>query len=132
MGIPVTTVRQQMFRILEDSHKPLSTKEIEEQMGAGTDRVTVYRTLKLFVDKGLLHRIDVSDSLTAYRLASASDGPEHVHFHCVECNQVYCMTQLPIAQLELPEGFAPLRNRLVVDGKCNRCNNQKNNLIQHQ
>ncbi|MFT3740898.1 MAG: transcriptional repressor [Breznakibacter sp.] len=125
LGIQSTVVRQQMLHIMENAQKPLSSKEIEEKMGAGTDRVTVYRTLKMFVDKGLLHRIDISDSLTAYRLASDGENPEHVHFHCTECHQVYCMPQLPVAQPNLPEGFAPLRNRLVVDGKCNRCNTPK-------
>jgi Fur family transcriptional regulator, ferric uptake regulator len=123
LGIHATSVRTQMLGILEQAQQPLSTKEIEELMGPHADRVTVYRTLKLFVGKGLLHRIDVSDTLTAYRLTTVGNNGEHLHFHCVDCNQVYCMPQLPIGPIALPDGFAQIRNRLVVDGRCSLCNN---------
>jgi len=120
----LTAFRMEILRLLNKTNKPLTPKEIGEQITISHDRVTLYRTLKLFAEKGLLHRILVSDQLVTYRLADEkkSQQPDHMHFHCIRCDTVFCMPQFPVQECELPAGFTKTDSRFIVDGCCKDCN----------
>ncbi len=66
--IQPTAFRIQVAGILLNSNKALSAKDIEEQLATTPDRVTLYRTLKLFVDKHFAHKIEVTDTHIVYQL----------------------------------------------------------------
>jgi Fur family ferric uptake transcriptional regulator len=123
-GIQETPFRVRVADILQKASRALTSKEIEEQLGTSPDRVTLYRTLKLFVDKQIVHKIEVSESLVAYRLRSDDNtpAPNHAHFHCTMCDAVYCLPEIPVVPPMLPEGFEQHQNRLLVDGTCKICN----------
>jgi len=122
--IQPTAFRIQVAGILLNSTKALSTKDIEEQLDATPDRVTLYRTLKLFVDKHFAHKIEVSDTHIVYQLKPVVEPSieEHAHFHCTRCDAVYCLPQTPIVAPALPDGFERHHNKLLVDGTCGICN----------
>jgi len=122
--IQPTAFRIQVAGILLNSSKALSTKDIEEQLDATPDRVTLYRTLKLFVDKHFAHKIEVSDTHIVYQLKPVFEPSieEHAHFHCTRCDAVYCLPQTPIVAPALPDGFELHHNKLLVDGTCGICN----------
>ena len=50
-------------------------------------RATVYRTLGLLVEAGLLHEIDLGDGQTTYD-PNFLDRPTHNHLVCVDCGKV--------------------------------------------
>jgi Fur family ferric uptake transcriptional regulator len=122
--IQPTAFRIQVAGILLNSNKALSTKDIEEQLNTAPDRVTLYRTLKLFVDKHFAHKIEVSDAHIVYQLKPFAEPSieEHAHFHCTKCDAVYCLPQTPIVPPALPDGFELHHNKLLVDGTCGICN----------
>lgn len=114
-----TPVRLQLLSVLEGAARPLSVREIEALLPQRHDRVTLYRTLKLFVDKQMVNRIAVSEQLVAYRIHA---DEKHLHFHCNHCNAVYCLPKAPVQPVEVPTGFVVTDNRFVVNGVCNLCN----------
>ena len=77
-GIYPTFQRQALAGILFDRHQHLTADQVYERArreGIKVSRATVYNTLNLFVDKGLLREIFVNASHTFY------DSNVHPHFH---------------------------------------------------
>ncbi|MEO8948402.1 MAG: transcriptional repressor [Mucilaginibacter sp.] len=92
------------------------------------DRTTIYRTLKTFEKKGLVHSIDDGTGFPKYALcAEACDAGHHhdlhVHFYCVTCQETFCLPNSKIPDISLPDKFLPLEMNLVVKGICNHCTN---------
>jgi len=93
-----------------------------------SDRTTIYRTLKVFEDNGMVHSIDDGTGVPKYALCSdACDVGEHddahIHFHCDKCGKTYCLPKFRIPGFELPENFSKNEVNLVVKGKCADCRN---------
>ncbi len=93
-----------------------------------SDRTTIYRTLKIFEDNGMVHSIDDGTGVPKYALCSdACDAGEHndahIHFHCEKCGKTYCLPKFRIPGFELPKKFSKSEVNLVVKGKCADCAN---------
>ncbi|WP_046243328.1 Fur family transcriptional regulator [Hymenobacter terrenus] len=121
-----TPVRRAVLQVLGDSPFALSGSEIEQQIGPGTDRITLYRTLKSFEENGLIHR--VIDSSDVIRYASCSiecsahaHFDNHVHFKCTACQHIYCLSQVPIPAVMLPDKFEAQTRDYLLAGVCREC-----------
>ena len=91
------------------------------------DRTTIYRTLKIFEEKGLIHIIEDGTGTPKYALClnecEADDHHDlHVHFYCANCKETFCLPDTEIPHLNLPYGFFAAEMNLVVKGVCNKCN----------
>ena len=120
-----TPVRKELLQLFLLSKNALSNQDIEENL-ADVDRVTLYRTLKSFQEKGIIHRAFDGTDITRY--ASCSDHcdshahhDEHLHFHCSQCDNTFCVDEIPIPKLEMPSGFKAHKTNIVVDGVCEKC-----------
>ncbi|TAF67895.1 MAG: transcriptional repressor [Cytophagales bacterium] len=107
----------------------LSNADIEENIGAQYDRVTIYRTLKTFLDKGLIHKVLDDSGILKYALCSHDCHEEeghhhhqHVHFKCIGCGQTNCLEHVEIPNLLLPEGYKAEEANLLISGTCKACN----------
>jgi Fur family transcriptional regulator, ferric uptake regulator len=125
-GIVKSPIRIEVLNLLLEASIPLLLKEIESKTDKSHDRVTMYRTLKLLEAKGLIHRIPLADNHSAYGINPGNNN--HLHFHCTDCNTVYCMPQVPVQPFELPHGFQSHDTNLLVNGICETCG--KNNVNQ--
>jgi Fur family ferric uptake transcriptional regulator len=104
----------------------LSYSDLEEQISDDYDRVTVYRTLKTFVDKGVVHKVLDDGGGLKYALcsdlcSSSAHHHEHVHFKCSVCGETSCLDQVNIPQVELPIGYEAREINLLIQGKCQKC-----------
>lgn len=119
-----TAMRLLIFSLLGDQRKALSLYEIEQHFD-NVDRSTIYRTLKTFQDKHLIHKID--DGTGAVKYAVCDDDCTckiddlHIHFLCNKCGQTHCLKEVPIPNLNLPEGFDLESANFVVEGICSNC-----------
>lgn len=90
------------------------------------DKTTLYRTLKTFEEKKLIHSID--DGTGAIKYAMCEEGCEcepkdqHIHFHCTECKETFCFTQSKIPSTNIPSGFTVKKVNMVYTGTCPNCN----------
>ncbi len=128
-GIKATRVRIRLLDILYEAQYPIQQKEIERRWGEDIDRVTLYRNLKTLSNLSIIHKIEVSESVTSYKLSShnylGKQYAEHAHFHCAVCNKVICMPQYKVGEYQMPEGFKQIKSKIIIEGVCKWCNNQK-------
>ncbi|QSE98112.1 Fur family transcriptional regulator [Fulvivirga lutea] len=120
-----TTCRNEVLNLLLNSSQALAQSEIEKQVDHSHDRVTVYRTLKTFLDKGLVHKVLDDEGGTKYALCNecAEDhhNHEHVHFKCENCGQTLCLDKIAIPAIELPQGYNISEKNLLIQGTCKDC-----------
>ena len=58
-----------------------------KSLDAQSSRATVYRTISLLVEAGLLHEIDLGDDQKTYD-PNFVDSPAHNHLVCIDCGKV--------------------------------------------
>ncbi len=87
-GEKLTEPRRVLVRHIFDSHKHFDADELVSDLrGAGrkVSRATVYRTLRLLVDAGLLRELRLTNR-TAYE--HDYGYPSHDHLHCTGCDRI--------------------------------------------
>jgi Fur family ferric uptake transcriptional regulator len=121
-----TTSREAILQLFIKNGFALSYSDIEREIAASFDRVTVYRTLKTFLDKGVIHKVLDDEGSLKYALCSDPCSThehhhEHVHFKCEKCGQTNCLESVTIPQITLPKGFSAKEMNLLIQGRCNKC-----------
>lgn len=125
-GLSVTEGRKKILELFLDNDGALAHADIEKFTDAAFDRVTVYRTLQTFVDKGIIHLIPTTDNSVLYALCkhNCEQGhhhDNHVHFICNNCARTICLDDVTVPAVKLPTGFKPEQSAMVVTGICNEC-----------
>lgn len=124
--LSITDSRKTILQLFMQSDGALAHMDIENNTGEEFDRVTIYRTLQTFVDKGIIHTIPSADNAIRYALCkdACREGhhhDNHIHFMCDNCSTTYCLDHVEVPALQLPGGFMASRTDMVVSGCCNRC-----------
>lgn len=104
----------------------LSYSLLERLTKNTSDRITLYRVLKSFEEKGIIHK--TIDHEGNYKYALCHDNchehahaDHHVHFNCTQCNHTYCMDDTTIPKINLPKGFKTMQIQYTVNGICKFC-----------
>lgn len=131
--IKPTAMRLLVLQFLLNNKTAISLTDVENHFDK-SDRTTLYRTLKTFVEKDISHKIDDGTGVTKYALCEENCHCEigtdlHLHFHCTNCNKTVCITDYKIPTISLPKGYVAEDANLVVKGICDICNTQKPNKI---
>lgn len=76
------------------------------------DRTALYRTIKTFEEKDIVHQIDDGTGITKYALCEQGCSCDiktdlHLHFHCNDCEETICLPDLKIHQIKVPEVLFP-------------------------
>ncbi|MNJ93919.1 Ferric uptake regulation protein [compost metagenome] len=121
-----TAMRLLVLEFLTKQFAAISLNDLEKGM-APSDRITLYRTLKTFEEKGLVHSIEDGSGATKYALCDEDCDAEnhhdlHVHFYCNNCRETFCLPNTSIPDLVLPEGFKQQEMNLIIKGVCKVCN----------
>lgn len=124
--LSVTDSRQKIMQLFLNTNGALAHADIEKKTGESFDRVTVYRTLQSFVEKGIIHLIPTRDNSIKYALCKddCEEGhhhDNHVHFICDECSKTICLDDVTVPHVKLPKGFTPQHAEMVVNGICEEC-----------
>jgi Fur family ferric uptake transcriptional regulator len=124
-GEKLTEPRRILIRHIFDSHKHFDADELVADLHNADRRVsrsTVYRTLRLLVEAGLLREFRLTNR-TVYE--HDYGYPSHDHLHCTECNAVVEFRNEEIQRLReaisLEHGFRPAGHRFVITGVCPTC-----------
>lgn len=124
--LSVTDSRKRILELFLNNNGAMAHSDIEKKTGEKFDRVTIYRTLQTFVEKGIIHTIPTVDNSVLYALckddcSSGHHHDNHVHFICDNCNVTYCLDSVVTPEVKLPDGYKPLLIDVVVTGVCKNC-----------
>lgn len=122
----ITDCRLDIIQEFLEKNVALSHSDLEETLNQQFDRVTIYRTLKTFLDKDLIHKVLDDSGATKYALCAHGDAKhdhshEHVHFKCETCGETTCLENITLPQIKLPSGFEKKEMSLLVQGICEKC-----------
>ncbi|MES2732857.1 MAG: transcriptional repressor [Bacteroidota bacterium] len=122
-----TGSREDILAIFMREAFALSHADVEHRLPEGFDRVTLYRTLKTFVDKGLIHKVLDDSGEAKYALCKEPCSTDHhhhghVHFKCTRCGLTNCLEEVQIPSVQLPKGYKTEDVNLLVQGICLVCN----------
>jgi Fur family ferric uptake transcriptional regulator len=125
-SLSVTDSRKKILNLFLNVQGALAHGDIERKAGEKFDRVTVYRTLQTFVEKGIIHTIPTTDNSVRYALCkdNCTEGhhhDHHVHFICDKCGATLCLEDTLVPEVRLPKGFAVNEVEVVVKGICRDC-----------
>ncbi len=125
-GVRTTAMRLLIYRYLVQKKVAVSLSDIE-QFFEKSERTTLYRTIKTFKEKGIVHAINDGTGNTKYALCEQGCNCEietdlHLHFHCTNCNETNCLTEHKIPKIKVPDGYIAENVNLVVKGICDNCN----------
>lgn len=89
---------------------------LKEQSYTGISKATLYNTLQLFVEKGIITQVDMHSSEAHYE----PNVIFHPHFICEKCGKIIdCEGCIP--KFELPEGFRINKFTMNISGICSEC-----------
>src|SRR6478672_9806653 len=124
--LSVTDSRTKILELFLQQEGAVAHGDIEKKTGEKFDRVTVYRTLQTFVEKGIIHTIPTADNAIRYALCKdeCSEGhhhDHHIHFVCTNCSNTYCLDDVVTPEIKLPKGYQAEHTEVVVEGVCKNC-----------
>lgn len=94
-----------------------------EGMGWSISRATIYRTLPLLIESGLVKEVGKSQNRSHYE--HVFGHAHHDHLLCIECGKVIEFKDDEIERLQSEIckrfGFKPLEHRLALMGYCKEC-----------
>lgn len=126
-ALSVTASRKRILDIFLAADNALAHQDIETKCAEQYDRVTIYRTLQTFLEKGIIHNIPSTDNMVRYALCnetcitSGHHHDNHVHFKCDDCGKTVCLDDVNIPAVNLPKGYTMKEINMVVNGICKSC-----------
>ena len=125
-GLSITESRKKILDLFLETDGALAHADIEKSTSSAFDRVTVYRTLQTFVEKGIIHQIPTTDNSVLYALCrqkceQGHHHDDHVHFICSNCDKTICLDEVNVPEVKLPKNFTKQQSAMVVTGICEDC-----------
>ena len=122
-----TPMRMLVLEQMVVQQRNLSLTEIENLLYPA-DRITIYRTLKTFVNSGIAHSIDTANNGSVYALCaegcnSHTHADEHPHFVCENCKKITCNSDFLYTLKQKPGSPEYLIHKIEVTlkGLCPDC-----------
>lgn len=121
-----TESRRKILSLFLDGGDALTHGDIEKKVGDKYDRVTIYRTLQVFEEKGIIHAIPTADNSILYALCKECEEghhhDDHVHFICANCEKTICLDDVVSPKIDLPAGYVAESVQVLIKGVCKECN----------
>ena len=127
-GVRLTRQRQILLELIDRSGQHLNAEQLfrlAKQQDPKLNRVTVYRTLKMLKQGGLVDELDLMHHEGDQHYYETRMKQEHAHVICLRCGKVEEFFGEPLQklrkQIETHFGFQILLARTEVGGYCAHC-----------
>lgn len=124
-GLRKTEVRKEILDLFLAQNHALTYHDLQKSISDRFDRVTIFRTLSSFEEKGLIHQVLDNSNAAKYALSvdekNQVEVSAHPHFKCEDCDQTYCLSEEELALPSLPDGFVMHKSHVLLEGKCAHC-----------
>lgn len=127
-GLRVTKQRITVLKLLLSKKEPMSHGEISQLLSVPMDRVTLYRTLGSLHKHSIVHSVKGLDGIERFCIHSTDTTGcpgDHLHFLCLECGKMFCLTEQKMQRVTVPDGFKVYGKQFVVYGSCPSCLNKE-------
>ena len=123
--LKATSTRLEVLSVIFDYNKAIPFSAIQKALH-DFDRVTLYRTIQVLTDNGIIHKALKEDNETFFAMCSTScttdtHNHQHVHFKCSNCQAVTCVQAVNSINLSIP-GHAIESFEITATGVCALCN----------
>lgn len=125
-NLPVTTQRELVADVIFSTPGHLSADDIERALrerGAHVGKATVYRTLDLLAESGMITTRDFGEGFRRYERSPGRQ--HHEHLICIRCGKVieFVNERLERMKALIAEeyGFRHHHHRLEIFGTCPEC-----------
>ncbi len=126
--VRMTDQRRLLVGIIQDSPRHLDAAtllEIAKKQDPNIDRATVYRTLALLKNRGLIDELDLMHIQGEKHYYEAKTNRDHCHMACFRCGAIMEYASPSFEKLKKDiikqSGFQIRIVRLEVGGLCKRC-----------
>ena len=104
----------------------MTNREIFGSLPKGDcDLATIYRSMHLLENMGMVKRFDFGDGIARYELVAAGDDGHHHHLICTRCADVVELEDCFPIELEKTiaarNGFKAITHKLEFFGLCPEC-----------
>lgn len=131
-GLKVTTQRTEILAVLADRPgEHLTAEEIYDCVKKKHPEIglaTVYRTIQLFSELGLIDKLNLDDGYVRYEISKENakvHGHHHHHLICLECGKVSAFQDDLLEALETrileQTGFQVQDHEVKLYGRCAAC-----------
>jgi len=131
-GIRLTRQRQLLLDLIDKTGEHLDADglyQLARKHDPKLNRVTVYRTLKLLKEGGLVDELDLMHYSGDQHYYETRKKQEHAHVVCLRCGKVEEFFGDPLSrlrrQVESHFGFQILIARTEIGGYCSRCQSMR-------
>src|SRR5271155_6265894 len=128
--VRMTPQRRLLVNIIQDSPRHLDAAtllKLARKHDPEIDRATVYRTLALLKNRGLIDELDLMHIEGEKHYYEAKTNRDHCHMACFRCGAIleYASSSLEKLKQEMAKqsGFEIRVVRLEAGGTCKRCRN---------
>lgn len=123
-GIKPTANRILVMKELMRMTHPVCLADLEVSL-MPMNKASIFRVIELFADKDVIHVIEDGSRSLKYELCHGqgdhSVGDEHAHFYCEKCGTVYCLNDVALPMVALPENFRVKSVNFMLKGICAKC-----------
>ena len=123
-GVKPTANRLVIARALAAAGRPMSMTELETLLET-IDKSNIFRTLQAFREAHLVHVLEDTGDGVRYELCRSHHDDEdddlHVHFYCEKCHRTFCLSDIPVPSVSIPEGYEMHSVSYLLKGICKDC-----------
>ena len=125
-NLRATELRVALLEIISNLGRAVSHQEIQNSL-IKFDRITLYRTLNTFIERGILHKIILEDNKNFYALCNLEcttdkHQHQHIHFLCNQCKEVSCLESKEPIELGISNHLVD-EIEITATGICQDCYN---------
>jgi Fur family ferric uptake transcriptional regulator len=132
-GVRITEQRRLIVGIVQESPRHLDAAtllEMARKQDPTLDRSTVYRTIAMLKDHGLIDELDLMHIEGEKNYYEVKTNHDHCHMACFRCGAIMEYTSSAFEKLKedmlAQSGFQIRAVRLEVGGFCNKCQKAAN------
>jgi Fur family ferric uptake transcriptional regulator len=122
--INITKTRVLILDAFIRAQRSLDQQYFLHQHGHKFERSTVFRTLRLFMDKKIIYRVS-SDGNQKYLFQQSDTRSslqlQHSSFVCISCGKAIPVNTIAIPELKIPKGFTKQDIEIIIRGICPTC-----------
>ena len=121
-----TPFRKEVLAAFDKYKNAIHLSVVEKELKT-FDRTTLYRTIKVFLKKGIIHEIKISGEESNYALCQEEcetdthHHHQHIHFKCTNCGIISCVEVDEFPTVNLPK-YKIEQLEIQATGLCQNCN----------